>query len=115
MLQSVQVICLATNSLTFLKNHPSLFHSPLSYIHLSLLLEVDRERLLFSSLPQDACGAIVECLGLDIVSTLNASALHLDDDTLRRLRADSVKHVKQTNGRLSFEQRVKNEEDAWQD
>ena len=55
------------------------------------------------------------CVELDIVSTLNASAFHLDDDTFRRLRADSVRHVKQTNGRLSFEQHAKNEEGAWQD
>ena len=55
------------------------------------------------------------CVELDIVSTLNASAFNLDDDTLRRVRADSVKHVKQTNGRISFEQHAKDGEDAWQD
>ena len=53
------------------------------------------------------------CVELDIVSTLNAHAYELDDDTLRRLRADSVKNVKQTNGRISFEQHARGDEAAW--
>ena len=53
------------------------------------------------------------CVELDIVSTLNARAYELDDDTLRRLRADSVKNVKQTNGRISFGQHARDEAEAW--
>lgn len=58
------------------------------------------------------------CVELDIVSTLNAKAYDLNDDLLRRLRADSVRHVKQTNGRLSFEQHARSvgeDDGAWQD
>ena len=55
------------------------------------------------------------CVEVDIVSTLNASAFSLDDDTLRRLRADSVRNVKQTNGRISFEQHARGDEAVWQD
>ena len=53
------------------------------------------------------------CVELDIVSTLNARAYELDDDTLHRLRADSVRNVKQTNGRISFEQHARDEAEAW--
>ncbi len=53
------------------------------------------------------------CVELDIVSTLNAHAYELDDETLRRLRADSVRNVKQTNGRISFEQHARGDEAAW--
>ena len=52
------------------------------------------------------------CVEMDLVSTLNASAYNLDDDTLSRLRADSVRNVKQTNGRISFEQHARSSMDG---
>lgn len=45
----------------------------------------------------------------------------VDDDYLRKLRADSVRNVKATNGLLTFEQKVREQEDSaegdvqWQD
>ena len=47
---------------------------------------------------------------LDTISTINAHAYRFDDDTLRRLRSDSIRNVKQTNGRISFEQHVREAE-----
>ena len=54
---------------------------------------------------------------MDMISALNAHAYEIDTDTLRRLRADSVRNVKQTNGRISFEDHVREAGDsgAWQD
>ena len=48
------------------------------------------------------------------------SYLKYDPDYVQKLRAKSVKDVKATNGRLTFEQKVKEqyeegEDDAWQD
>ena len=48
------------------------------------------------------------------------SYLKYDPGCVRKLRANSVKNVKATNGRLTFEQKVKEqyeegEDDAWQD
>ena len=47
---------------------------------------------------------------VDTLTNINAHAYEFDEDTLRRLRADSVRNVKQTNGILSFEQQVHNKE-----
>ena len=47
---------------------------------------------------------------VDMVGTLNAHTYEIDADSLRRLRADSVRNVKQTNGRISFEQHVRETE-----
>ena len=55
---------------------------------------------------------------VDTVSTINAHAYEFDEDTLRRLRANSVRNVKQVNGILSFEQHVHDkemEDTAWHD
>ena len=46
-----------------------------------------------------------------------ADCVNLDEEYLRRLRADSITNVKRTNGRLRFEQVAKDasgSEDAWQ-
>ena len=54
----------------------------------------------------------------DIVATLNANAYEWTDQALHRLRANSVKNVKETNGRISFEQHVHEAvggDDEWQD
>ena len=48
-------------------------------------------------------------------------SIRMDSDYLRRLRADSVKNVKATNGLLTFEQKVREREEIaegdeqWQD
>ena len=48
---------------------------------------------------------------LDMVGGVLSSAFEIDEESLRRLRAESVKNVKQTNGRLSLEQRLRREDD----
>ena len=48
---------------------------------------------------------------LDMVGGLLSRALEVDEESLRRLRAESVKNVKQTNGRISLEQRMRREDD----
>ena len=53
------------------------------------------------------------------LSTL-LDALNIDPDYLKKLRAESVKNVKATNGQLTFEQKVRvqadyDENDVWQD
>ena len=49
---------------------------------------------------------------LDIHSGILADSFQFSKDDLRRRRAESVKNVRQTNGRISFEQRVREE---WED
>ena len=44
---------------------------------------------------------------LDMVGSLLSSAFEIDEESLRRLRAESVRNVKQTNGRISLEQRMR--------
>lgn len=52
----------------------------------------------------------------DMVATLNASAYEWSDDALHALRRDSVRNVKETNGRVSFEQHARGVvgDDEWQ-
>ena len=54
----------------------------------------------------------------DIVSGILADSFRFTEDDLRRRRAQSVRNVKQTNGRISFEKRVREsweeDDDAWQ-
>lgn len=52
----------------------------------------------------------------DMVATLNASAYEWSDDALHALRRDSVRNVKETNGRVSFEQHARGtvDSDEWQ-
>ena len=61
---------------------------------------------------EDRMGSLLykTAVELNTLSTINAHAYRFDDDTLRRLRADSVRGVKQTNGRISFEQHVREAE-----
>ena len=60
----------------------------------------------------------------DMLSTLIAHDYELSEEAMRRLRAKSVRDVKATKGRISFEQRVRedasddlfrDEDDPWQD
>ena len=46
---------------------------------------------------------------LDMVCGLLSSAFDIDEETLRRLRAESITNVKLTNGRISLEQRMRHE------
>lgn len=53
---------------------------------------------------------------LDMVMGILADSYELTAEDMRRRRADSVRNVKQTNGRLSFEQKVRaadETEDEW--
>ena len=52
---------------------------------------------------------------LDMVMGILADSYELTEEDMRSRRADSVRNVKQTNGRLSFEQKVRTEEDEWPD
>ena len=60
----------------------------------------------------------------DMMSTLIAHDYELSEEAMRRLRAKSVRDVKATKGRMSFEQPVRedasddlfrDEDDSWQD
>ena len=55
---------------------------------------------------------------LDMVMGILADSYQFTEEDMRRRRADSVRNVKQTNGRLSFEQKVcsaDEPEDEWLD
>ena len=52
---------------------------------------------------------------LDMVMGILADSYEFTEEDMRRRRADSVRNVKRTNGRLSFEQKVRAEEDEWPD
>lgn len=59
-----------------------------------------------------------QAVELDMLSGIIADSIQLDEDDLRRRRGESVKNVKRTNGRISFEQRVREsweDGDEWQD
>ena len=48
----------------------------------------------------------------DMISGIIADSFQFTEDDLRRRRANSVRNVKQTNGRISFEKRVR---ESWED
>ena len=52
----------------------------------------------------------------DIIAALNANAYEWSDAALHALRRDSVRNVKETNGRISFEQHARGMagDDEWQ-
>jgi len=59
-----------------------------------------------------------QAVELDMLSGIIADSVQLDEDDLRRRRSESVKNVKRTNGRISFEQCVREgweDDDPWQD
>ena len=53
-----------------------------------------------------------QAVELDMVMGILADSYELPPEEMRRRRADSVRNVKQTNGRLSFEQKVRTEDEA---
>ena len=48
----------------------------------------------------------------DMISGIIADSFQFTEDDLRRRRANSIRNVKQTNGRISFEKRVR---ESWED
>lgn len=53
---------------------------------------------------------------LDMLTGVVADAFEFDRDDLKRRRAQSVRSVKSTNGRISLEKRIQErQEDEWQD
>lgn len=55
---------------------------------------------------------------VDMLSGIIADSYQFSEDELRRRRAESVRNVKKTNGRISFEKRVREsweDDDEWQD
>ncbi len=49
---------------------------------------------------------------MDMGMSAVLDCVQMDDDYLRKLRSDSVKSVKATNGLLTFEQKVRGEGDV---
>ena len=59
-----------------------------------------------------------QAVELDMFSGILADSFRFTEDDLRRRRANSVRNVKQTNGRISFEKRVREsweDDEQWQD
>ena len=59
-----------------------------------------------------------QAVELDMGMSTLADCINLDEEYLRRRRADSIANVKRTNGRLRFEQIVRDangSDDEWQD
>ena len=59
-----------------------------------------------------------QAVELDMGMSKLADCINLDEEYLRRRRADSIANVKRTNGTLRFEQIAKNvdgSDDEWQD
>ena len=57
---------------------------------------------------------------MDMGMSAALDCIRMDDDYLRKLRSDSVRNVKSTNGLLTFEQKARDYQDAegddqWQD
>ena len=59
-----------------------------------------------------------QAVEMDMFSGILADSFQFTEDDLRRRRANSIRNVKQTNGRISFEKRVREsweeDDDAWQ-
>ena len=59
-----------------------------------------------------------QAVEMDMFSGILADSFQFTEDDLRRRRAASVRNVKQTNGRISFEKRVREsweDDEQWQD
>ena len=59
-----------------------------------------------------------QAVEVDMMAGILADSFRFDEEDLRRRRAESVNHVKRTNGRISFETRVREaweDDDGWQD
>ncbi len=63
---------------------------------------------------EDRMAKLLYKVAVEMDMGINAvlDCIQVDDDYLRRLRADSVRNVKATNGLLTFEQKVKELDDS---
>jgi len=66
---------------------------------------------------EDRIAKLLFKLAVEMDMGLNAllDYLKIDPDYIHKLRAKSAKEVKSTNGRLTFEQKVREDDEAWQD
>lgn len=66
---------------------------------------------------EDRIAKLLFKLAVEMDMGLNAllDYLKIDPDYIHKLRARSAKEVKSTNGRLTFEQKVREDDEAWQD
>lgn len=53
-----------------------------------------------------------QAVEMDMFSGILADSFQFTEDDLRRRRANSIRNVKQTNGRISFEKRVR---ESWEE
>ena len=104
----------------FIENAIDLYLDYLSANDAGLFLPASVKHYLDSRLDQMedrlASLAFKQAVELDMMAGILADAYQFNEEDLRRRRAESVRNVKRTNGRITLEQRVREawEEDAWQ-
>ena len=104
----------------FIENAIDLYLDYLSANDAGLFLPASVKHYLDSRLDQMedrlASLAFKQAVELDMVAGILADVYQFNEEDLRRRRAESIRNVKRTNGRITLEQRVREawEEDAWQ-
>ena len=112
-----------SRSLTaFIENAVDFYLDYLSANDAGLFLPASVKHYLDSRLDQMedrlASLAFKQAVELDMMAGILADAYQFNEEDLRRRRAESVRNVKRTNGRITLEQRVREaweEDDVWQD
>ena len=106
----------------FIENAIDLYLDYLSANDAGLFLPASVKHYLDSRLDQTedrlASLAFKQAVELDMVAGILADTCQFDEEDLRRRRAESIRNVKRTNGRITLEQRVREaweEDDEWQD
>ena len=106
----------------FIENAIDLYLDYLSANDAGLFLPASVKHYLDSRLDQMedrlASLAFKQAVELDMMAGILADAFQFNEEDLRRRRAESVRNVKRTNGRITLEQRVREaweEDDVWQD
>ena len=106
----------------FIENAIDLYLDYLSANDAGLFLPASVKHYLDSRLDQMedrlASLAFKQAVELDMMAGILADAYQFNEEDLRRRRAESVRNVKRTNGRITLEQRVRGaweEDDVWQD
>ena len=106
----------------FIENAIDLYLDYLSANDAGLFLPASVKHYLDSRLDQMedrlASLAFKQAVELDMMAGILADAYQFNEEDLRRRRAESVRNVKRTNGRITLEQRVLEaweEDDVWQD
>lgn len=106
----------------FIENAIDLYLDYLSANDAGLFLPASVKHYLDSRLDQMedrlASLAFKQAVELDMMAGILADAYQFNEEDLRRRRAESVRNVKRTNGRINLEQRVREaweEDDVWQD